>query len=1177
MKQSDAKRIINEVFSTEFNDNKFQLFISNLLKDFTRVNKNVDNTYVKDSFKSFIDNYKVLGHFEDDKSQKIDILEVNLTNDKSLDRARTAQRNFVADYLKSNNKLAALVAFIPQSKNDWRFSLIKLEHSLEVKNNKISTKEEITPAKRWSFLVGRNEGTHTAQSRFVNLLVSNQKPNLEEFESAFDIEVVTNEFFEKYKELFLIFKENLEKIISDDESIKNEFNSKEIDTVDFAKKTMGQIVFLYFLQKKGWFGVAPDKSWGDGPKNFLRELFERRSKYGKNFFNDVLEPLFYEALAQDRGKNSFYPKLNNCKMPFLNGGLFEPMNDYAWETTNINIPDEVFSNNIPTKNGDKGNGILDVFDRYNFTVNENEPLEKEVAVDPEMLGKVFENLLQVRDRKSKGAFYTPREIVHYMCQECLINYLESETEGIERKDIESFIYTGDRIIENDSVALKKIREKQKRGYKYTGKYELLLAESIIKKASELDELLMNIKVADPAVGSGAFPLGMINEIVRARKILNIYLDKRLTDYQLKKHAISNSIHGVDIDPGAVEIAKLRLWLTLIVEESTPSPLPNLDHKIMQGNSLISEYEGIKLFDEGIFGKTEDSKPEQLPFGFGKSNSELKLEDLQNKISQYVDESQKTKKQTLKEDIDNLKWEIIEESFKEQKKVKELNNLVKLRHKNIKPFFIWKLEFSDVFKEKGGFDIVIGNPPYVGEKGNKKIFREISNGNLKSFYQRKMDLFYFFFHLALNIGRDESQNAFITTNYFVTADGAKKLRSDLKNRSVIRNLINFNELRIFKSALGQHNMITIFEKRIDKNCHAKIIITNKKGTASENLLTEIIHNKNDETKYLTLSQGQIYDGENNYIRFEGINNSDSKKSKLLNKIKTNCVDLGELSYINMGVQSGADVVGKALLNRALENRYVTDDYLSRNNIKIGTNIYIIDFETYENIPKFERNEIIKPFIKNSDIYKFFVSLKKEMFYIYVDSEVNIQNYPWIKNYLSKFRPILKAREQVNDDENSWYWLRGSKRSFLVDTGKHIVCPYRSKKNVFAKTDGTLIGAGDVYYITSIRNDLEIAYLLSVLNSKLIYFWLYNRGKRKGDTLELYKRPLSEIPIKVISKSNQQPFIDLTNQILSITSADNYDPQNPPIEQVNLEKKINQMVYRLYELTDEEIKLVEIANK
>jgi len=297
-------------------------------------------------------------------------------------------------------------------------------------------------------LVGKHEGCHTVQSRFIPLLEHNERPILTELEEAFNIESVTDEFFKKYCELFFLMKESLDKLVESDPNIMADFKAKELSTADFAKKTLGQIAFLYFLQKKGWFGVRAGQPWGTGRKDFLRLLFTRRRDYGKNFFDDILEPLFYEALALDRGVEAIYPKLNNVRMPFLNGGLFEPMNGYSWETTNILLPDELFSNENKTKEGDIGDGIFDIFDRYNFTVNENEPLEKEVAVDPEMLGKVFENLLEVKDRKSKGTFYTPREIVHYMCRESLINYLYASLGNtIPMEDIEVLIFNGSRIIE----------------------------------------------------------------------------------------------------------------------------------------------------------------------------------------------------------------------------------------------------------------------------------------------------------------------------------------------------------------------------------------------------------------------------------------------------------------------------------------------------------------------------------------------------------------------------------------------------------------------------------------------------------------------------------------------------------------------------------------------------------
>jgi len=203
-----------------------------------------------------------------------------------------------------------------------------------------------------------------------------------------------------------------------------EVSAKQVSTVDFTKKLLGQIVFLYFIQKKGWLGVAKGDKWGDGPRSFLRQLADKAIREKKCFFNDILEPLFYDTLATDRGHEAWC-KTFSCRIPFLNGGLFEPLAGYDWENTTISFSNSLFTNQESTPAGDSGTGILDVFDRYNFTVNEAEPLEKEVAIDPEMLGKVFENLLEENRRKGLGAFYTPREIVHYMCQESLINYLDT--------------------------------------------------------------------------------------------------------------------------------------------------------------------------------------------------------------------------------------------------------------------------------------------------------------------------------------------------------------------------------------------------------------------------------------------------------------------------------------------------------------------------------------------------------------------------------------------------------------------------------------------------------------------------------------------------------------------------------------------------------------------------------
>ena len=389
----------------------------------------------------------------------------------------------------------------------------------ETPSGKTKIKTELTPARRFSFLVGENESSHTAQAQLLPILQDDKNdPLLSDLEKAFSIEVVTREFFDKYRKLFHSVKESLDKLVEKNEAIRKDFKAKEVNTVDFAKKLLGQIVFLYFLQKKGWFGVERDKEWGTGPKNFLRLLFEKKIVHYQNFFNDILEPLFYEALALER-TNDFYSRFN-CKIPFLNGGLFDPINNYDWVHTDILMPDDLFSNTDRTKEGDVGTGILDVFDRYNFTVKEDEPLEKEVAVDPEMLGKVFENLLEVKDRKSKGTYYTPREIVHYMCRESLINYLATELEGkVAKGDIETLVRFGEASVEHEAYIEKQGKE--------TITYSHRLPPAIQENATHIDSKLENIRVCDPAVGSGAFPVGMMSEIIHARNALNPFLaDKK---------------------------------------------------------------------------------------------------------------------------------------------------------------------------------------------------------------------------------------------------------------------------------------------------------------------------------------------------------------------------------------------------------------------------------------------------------------------------------------------------------------------------------------------------------------------------------------------------------------------------------------------------------------------------
>ena len=1175
MNYGNAEEILKKTFNKEnFNEVNFKEFLHHLFAK--KINIIDSDQNIEPEYQSHIKSCKIIGEFVDINNQEIVLLIVKLAPQKELDRSRTLQRNFIAEILKNSFKSYALVAFVSSDEANWRFSLVKLEISF----NENNLQEKLSSARRFSFLVGKNEGTHTVKSQFLKFFIDetqNIAPTIAQIEKLFDIEAVTNKFFEKYKELFCLVQEGLEDLFNNDEKIKNDFIAKEISIPDFAKKTLGQIVFLYFLQKKGWFGVKNDEDWGSGDKNFLRQLFEK-NKENQNFFNDVLEHLFYEALAQDRGTNAIYTKLD-CRMPFLNGGLFEPMNGYAWETTKINLPNQIFSNNNSTKEGDVGDGIFDVFDRYNFTVNENEPLEQEVAVDPEMLGKVFENLLEIKDRKSKGAFYTPREIVHYMCQESLINYIHNHSD-LPMEQLTNFI-------KNKSL------------------------ENIENSALKIDSLLENVKICDPAVGSGAFMLGMLNEIVNARLQLNKILLKNRDEYALKFHAIANSIYGVDIDCGAVEIAKLRLWLALVVEEEKPSPLPNLDHKIMQGNSLLEEYNGIKLFDNEIFINHDSNKNDinllqnriakfknekinlQLNSDFSslenknnikKIDNEINLlqkkldnllnsnhqnydnnndlfanndegkkldilrQELQQKIKTYLQINQKTTKEKLKIEIDNLKFDLILATLEKNNQRHEINKIKDERRKNSRPFFIWKLEFCDVFSgENPGFDIVIGNPPYICE--NKEVFKMLKNSQ---YYMGKANIWYFFGCVGLDLLKKDGIQAYIAPNNWTSNFGAKLLRKKTLEESKILEFIDFEDYKVFENADIQ-TMIYITQKCTPNNQyklkHSKLVNKNINKIELE-LFLQFPYGTNESrfTKEILNFEKQKFINKNiNFLKQE--------TNFIINKIASGNKTFLTYDEVAQGIVIPQDLVIKKHLS------------LVDNKIKKGDGIFVLSNKEKENL-NLDKNEIelLKPYFITKNFYKFGANHKNNYWIIYTDSKFKdpkeMENFPNLKKHLDQFKDIITS-------DNKPYGLHRS-RDEKFFKGQKIIVARKCIEPQFSFCDFDSYVSATFNIIKTDRFNLK--FLVAILNSKVIKFWLKNKGKMQGTNFQIDNEPLLNIPIINLPSISQTPFIAIVDEILAITNKLDYNPNFLPLRQKELEAKIDEMVCDLYQLDDEEKKLI-----
>lgn len=1098
---SRKEDIFKSVLTNPYNNDNFVGFAKEFLNNVELV---APNRYVKEysNFQTFVNGYFHIGNYISDDGDKMAVLSVCLNRGDTVERARGLQRNFVKTLIEKAGCAGALVAFYTKDEPDkWRLSFIRMDY--EFSKGRIT--EKLTPAKRYSYLVGKGEPCHTAQTRLYPIfLEDNKNPGLDELEEAFSVEKVTKEFFDLYCEKYHQLREYLES----NQEFKAEAEYRKFTSEQFAKKLLGQIVFLYFIQKKGWLGVeaipvsmtekayknaffargtksreimpkvykqqddgnyrivydelrnlsdedeeflagiVKGKPWGSGPKDFMRKMFDGCKAAEKNYFDDYLEPLFYTGLNKNRGENGFYAPLHR-RIPFLNGGLFEQLDNYEWEHNNFAIPNELFSNE-DIKGKRDADGILDIFDRYNFTMNEDEPMEREVAIDPEMLGKVFENLLDVSDRKSKGAFYTPREIVHYMCQETLINYLVTKS-GLQEVDIRDFILYGDLMKDEDTT--KESRE---------GNRDMLISANIfdlqtgVNRLKELDDLLANVKVADLAVGSGAFPLGMLNEIVKARETLSAYMSIGMNAFQkksfyaydrkpydLKVNTIKNCIYACDIEPSAVDIAKLRLWLSIVIDDeiadeagngefdahTKPRQLPNLDCNIICGNSLVDEFRGIKLINESFLLNNVSVNSQANIFQAGVDSLIAELVKLQDKLFFTKEHDDKRE---IKRSIQNIYNQIIVEQLQGSKEL--IEKYYETTELSSKPFILWEMYFPQVFRDNKGFDIVIGNPPYVNIVNLEKEIREY----LQRRYlitKNKVDLYAYFVELADKLICPKGQITFIIPQTWKATDSFEKFRKLIFENYKLLQVVNL-EMGTFDATVRP--VIIQLEKSNNTDEYSINIMSDKFKLIDEIPVSEVKKNKQ-------------------YV----LDTESSKRDKeLFGVIESNHTVLENVLQFTRGIKTSND------------KRFIVSE------------------------------------CENADCKKVFRGKNLKAYKLEWKGE-----YVW-------YRPDL-MREKVGCVPHSKELFEVPEKIITqrVNSSMQLLVAYDNQQNYFLDTT-------NVSKVETLKDGFKLKYILAVMNSKLINFWYC--FKYRMPTIGLYE--LHSIPIAKPLLGVQDEVIAVVDRIL-----------------------------------------------
>lgn len=1058
-----------------------------------------------------VESFKQVGSVRLNDGKNLALFEVHVKPNVNIARNRVALRNLVAKYIDQERNHGVL-AIYEKGIEDYRFTFTSRETDYDETTGNFVDKE--TETKRFTYILGANESCRTARDRFWELSQKKVEATIKDVENAFSVEKLSKEFFTKYKDHY----SNFVNYLNGSNYKVSAFHNDEKAIRDFVKIMLGRIVFLHFVQKKGWLG-ASNEDFSDGDQHFLYNLW-KKSNQDEAFYQLYLAPLFFDALNQNnRPESAFtFPDKHTYIIPYLGGGLFEKDNHEPYFLT---FPAAYFDN------------LFEFFHEYNFTIDENDPFENEVGIDPEMLGHIFENLLE--DNKDKGAFYTPKPIVKYMCQESLIQYFITsfEKEGLVNSEDEKS--TVEDLIGN-----------------FVRKYE---ANDIIEYDHILSKALYNVKICDPAIGSGAFPMGLLNEMVMLINVLHSASPDVVEDLwnmdnwqpaTVKKHIIQNSIYGVDIEKGAVDIARLRFWLSLIIDEDKPTTLPSLDYKIVVGDSLISRFENEvieidwELKEEAVQGNLWGDENEKARITILNSITKKQLEFFNAENHQ---------KDKLKNEIRNLKIDLLINQLQLQINKQGLervqstatgklltsqtnlflktqgwkNTIQKL--KNLKnnahlPFnhFDWKLDFPEILNSsivnEVGFDIVIGNPPYIQMQKDSGFLAQLYGNIGYETFERTGDIYALFYEKGFQLLKKNGTHTFITSSQWLRAKYGRSLRKYFITQNPLVLLLLGPG--VFENAVVDTNILVAQKEQYSKKLKGKTI----------NTIIDI--SKIQQCDFIPM----VKISEDAW----GIFTKDKQEIKL--KFFKNGKPLNQWNVkIYRGILTG--------LNEA----FIIDDKKKRELIFAD--------------PK--SSELIKPLLRGREIHSYYTEWDGD--YV-INSHngiktktikrIDVDSFKGIKKYLDSFGKKLSDRSDQGDTK---YNLRNC--AYLDE--------FKNEKIIWKRIGSSLrfsYSNQEIYSLdsTCIATGEKMKYLTGLLNSKVCKYQLFVSAPRTGmGDLLISVQALEPLLVHYPTESEERLIVSLVDRII--------DNKRNNLNTSVLEQQLDNLVYKLYDLAYSEVLVID----